>query len=117
MEKQQILFNVSKKEYGNPNTTFKKIIKKYKPIYKVNTVCFFHPNFRHFQCALNKEEITLERLKASSMFLMGSPKEMFSKAEFDAMKTYLELGGGILIMSSDGGELRSSLFYFSCIKY
>jgi len=32
----QILFNVSKKEYGNPNTTFKKIIKKYKPIYKVS---------------------------------------------------------------------------------
>lgn len=31
----KILFNVSKKEYGNPNSTFKKIIKKYKPIYKV----------------------------------------------------------------------------------
>ena len=110
------MFNVSKKEYGNPNSTFKKIIKKYKPIYKVNIICLFRPNLIHFQCALNKEEITLERLKASSMFLLGSPKEMFSKAEFDAMKTYLESGGGIMIMSSDGGELRFSFFQFKDLK-
>jgi len=52
----------------------------------------------------------LERLKAASVFLIASPKEMFLKTEFDAMKTYLESGGGIFILSSDGGEMR---FIFS----
>ena len=58
------------------------------------------------QCAINKEEITLEKLKASSMFVLASPKEMFTKGEFEAMKSYLESGGGIMVMSSDGGELK-----------
>jgi hypothetical protein len=31
----QIIFNVSKKEVGNPGTNMKKIVKKYKDSYKV----------------------------------------------------------------------------------
>lgn len=40
------------------------------------------------------------------MFVLASPKEMFTKGEFEAMKSYLESGGGIMVMSSDGGELK-----------
>lgn len=47
------------------------------------------------------------------MFILGSPKEMFTKGEFEAMRSYLESGGGILVLSSDGGELKYLFFLFS----
>lgn len=37
---------------------------------------------------------------------MASPREMFSKAEFDALKKYLEGGGKIFILLSEGGEYK-----------
>lgn len=87
----QIIFNVSKKEAGTPNQNLKKIIKKYKGPYK---------------CGLNKEEISFERLKQANLFILASPREMFSKAEFDALKKYLEGGGKIFILLSEGGEYK-----------
>lgn len=42
-----IIFNISKKEAGNPNTTLKKLIKRYK---------------KDFRLGLNKEEITIKKL-------------------------------------------------------
>lgn len=61
-----------------------------------------------------KDDITLERLKQATLFIVASPKEMFTKAELDAMKSYLEQGGNIFVMSGDGGEnkyiLQKKLF-------
>jgi len=45
MSEQIIIFNISKKEAGNPSTNLKKIIKKYKG---------------PFKCGLNKDEIVFE---------------------------------------------------------
>ena len=42
-KQKNIVFNISKKEAGSPNQNLKKLIKKYRGIYK---------------CVLNKEEIS-----------------------------------------------------------
>lgn len=36
--------------------------------------------------------------------LFGAPREMFSKNEFDVMKSHIETGGKILILLNEGGE-------------
>jgi intraflagellar transport protein 52 len=40
------------------------------------------------------------------MIVFACPREMFSKPEFDAMSQYLEGGGKILILLSEGGEQK-----------
>ena len=40
------------------------------------------------------------------MIVFGGPKEMFTKAEFDALNSYLERGGNILVMGGEGGEKK-----------
>lgn len=53
---------------------------------------------------MNKDEITFDKLKQYNLVIFGSPREKFSKAEFDALKNYLEDGGNIMVMFSEGGE-------------
>jgi intraflagellar transport protein 52 len=55
---------------------------------------------------LNKEEITFERLKQASLVIFSCPREMFSKAEFEALKQYLDFGGRLFFLLSEGGEAR-----------
>jgi len=40
------------------------------------------------------------------LVIFGSPREKFSKPEFDALKNYLEDGGNIMVMFSEGGETK-----------
>ena len=36
----------------------------------------------------------------------GAPKDLFSKSEFEALKSYLEKGGNIFILLGEGGESK-----------
>ena len=40
----------------------------------------------------------------ASLVIFFCPKEMFNKEEIDALKQYLESGGRLLFLSSEGGE-------------
>ena len=55
---------------------------------------------------LNKEEISSEKLKQTNLIVFGGPKEMFTKAEFECLIQFLEKGGSILVMGSEGGEQK-----------
>ena len=83
------------------------MIKKIKGSYKV-----FYPNeilvdySKLSKCSLNKEEITEEKLKTASLVFFGAPKDLFSKSEFEALKSYLEKGGNIFILLGEGGESK-----------
>nr|AAL61822.1 raft-like protein [Tetrahymena thermophila] len=94
-----IVFNASKKEAGNPSTNIKKIIKKYKETY---------------QCGRNIEDFTQDRLKMASLVIFFCPKEMSTREEFDALKQYLESGGRVLVLSSEGGghKNRTNINFF-----
>lgn len=90
-KQKNIVFNISKKEYGSPNANLKKMIKKYRGIYK---------------CVLNKEEISQEKLRQTSLIVLAGPKQMFTKSEFDALSQFLENGGSMLVMGQEGGEAK-----------
>jgi len=90
MSNLSIIFNLSKKESANPNSNMKKIGKELKA--------------QNYALGLNKQEITEEKVKKANLLLIGAPHELFSKAEFDTLKSHIETGGKILILMSEGGE-------------
>jgi intraflagellar transport protein 52 len=85
----EILMDMSKKEQGNPQNNYKKFHRKLKTDFKVS---------------VNKENITLERLRAANLVVFAGPREMFSSDEFTAIKEYLGGGGSLLILLGEGGE-------------
>merc|ERR1719316_1886327 len=88
-----VMFDVSKKEYGNPQGCYKKLYRKLKAEFKV---------------MINKELISLERLKEAQLVIFPGPKEMFSVEEFTAIKNYLAAGGNVLFMLGEGGEAKGN---------
>ncbi|XP_047141945.1 intraflagellar transport protein 52 homolog isoform X1 [Hydra vulgaris] len=87
-----ILFDVSKKEIFTPNNGFKSWSRKIKNNWKV---------------VINKDEISKEKLSSVKVLVLASPREKFKVSEFEAMKSYLENGGSILAMLSEGGEQKT----------
>lgn len=84
----EILFDVSKKELGNPQNNMKKLWRKLK----------------EYRTTVNKESITLEKLQAANLVLFMGPREMFSSDEFQAIKEYLAGGGNVFMALGEGGE-------------
>jgi len=88
-----VMFDMSKKEYGNPQGCYKKLYRKLKAEFKV---------------MIYKELISLERLKEAQLVIFPGPKEMFSVEEFTAIKNYLASGGSVLFMLGEGGEAKGN---------
>jgi hypothetical protein len=59
----QILFDTSKKEMLNPNQGYQKMVKKLR---------------RDYKCEINKQELTLKRMKECNMLLLGGPRLPFN---------------------------------------
>jgi intraflagellar transport protein 52 len=91
--KKVVMFDMSKKEYGNPQSCYKKLMRKLKAEHKV---------------IVNKDLITLDKLKEAHLVVFAGPKEMFSSDEFAAIKNYMAAGGGALFMVGEGGEAKSN---------
>eukprot|EP00929_Paragymnodinium_shiwhaense_P019971 TRINITY_DN1344_c0_g2_i1.p1 TRINITY_DN1344_c0_g2~~TRINITY_DN1344_c0_g2_i1.p1 ORF type:complete len:447 (-),score=114.94 TRINITY_DN1344_c0_g2_i1:49-1389(-) len=85
----EILLDMSKKEQGNPQSNYKKFLRKLKADFKVT---------------VNRELITSEKLAQATLLIFPGPREMFSSDEFVAIKDYLTRGGSLLIMLGEGGE-------------
>lgn len=88
-EKGAILWDMSKKEQGNPSKDFKKFHRKIKT---------------DFPVSVNKELITLERLLTAQLAIFAGPREMFTEDEFTAIKEYIRQGNSVLFMLGEGGE-------------
>ncbi|CAJ1407801.1 unnamed protein product [Effrenium voratum] len=89
----EVMFDMSKKEQGNPSNNYKKLHRRVKQDFKVST---------------NKDIINLERLRAANLVIFAGPREMFSSDEFTAIKDYLSEGGSILFLVGEGGEGKSN---------
>ncbi|KAJ1422136.1 hypothetical protein B484DRAFT_452508 [Ochromonadaceae sp. CCMP2298] len=91
-DKKNIVFNASKKETHHPNSGFKKLFRRLRSNYKVST---------------NKDELSVDRLSEAQLVVFGGPREPFSAAEFNELKSWLNNGGRALVMLGDGGEKQS----------
>ena len=61
-----VLLDTSKQEMLNPNLGYKKIVKKLR---------------NRYNCDINKQEITLKRLKEVDMVILGGPRQPFNAQE------------------------------------
>lgn len=52
----------------------------------------------------NKYEITMDVLNGVQLVVFGAPRSMFSEAEFNCLRKYIDLGGSVLVMFTEGGE-------------
>lgn len=68
----------------------------------------FQRELKAWKIAVNRDEITLERLLQARLFVSVSPSRKFSASELDAMKRYVTAphSGSILILMSEGGESK-----------
>ena len=60
-----------------------------------------------FKYYRSKDELSGDRLADSNLIIFGGPREPYSTAEFNELKTWLNSGGRALVMLSDGGEKSS----------
>lgn len=88
---QTILLDCSKNEIFTPSNGLKSLQRKLKGLYKTTTC---------------KDEIGPDRLEGHKVCMFVGPRTKFKADEFDAMKSYMEGGGSILITLGEGGETR-----------
>ena len=89
---QSILFNQSKDEPYTLSSGYKK----------------FQHELKSWKIAVNREDISLERLHQAKLFVTASPAKKFTAAELDALKRYVSPphSGSILILLTEGGESK-----------
>ena len=87
----EVLFDVSKKELGTPQSTYKKLFRKLRS---------------EFRCNVNKDLISLDRLKEASLVIFAGPRELFTSDEFTSIKKYIISGGSVLFALGEGGESK-----------
>jgi intraflagellar transport protein 52 len=86
-----ILFNQSKEEQFSLSSGFKK----------------FQRELKNWKIITNRDEIVLDKLLQHRIFVTCAPQKKFSSAEIDALKRYVTIhNGSLLIMLSEGGETK-----------
>ncbi|XP_054275371.1 intraflagellar transport protein 52 homolog [Macrosteles quadrilineatus] len=84
-----IVFNQSKNELFKLAESYKILQRKLKGNWKVLS---------------NKDEISGSVLNGVSVFVVAAPREKFTESEFNVMKKYLDSGGSLLVLMTEGGE-------------
>lgn len=100
LQKGTILFDMSKKEALSPQSGLTKLTELLS-------------RDKKFAITINRDPITLDKLSEAVLVILAGPKEMFSKEEFDSLKLYVQGGGNLLVLLSEGGEskLKTNLNY------
>mmetsp|Transcript_8023 Transcript_8023/g.22065 ORF Transcript_8023/g.22065 Transcript_8023/m.22065 type:complete len:444 (-) Transcript_8023:423-1754(-) len=55
---------------------------------------------------LNKDAITLDRLREAACYVFVAPQDRFTGEEIEAMRAYVEEGGSLMFTLTEGGEAR-----------
>ncbi len=88
---QNIMFNQSKDEPFSLTQGYKK----------------FQRELKNWKIATNRDEITLERLVQCRVFVCVAPQRKFQSSEIEALKKYLQVyNGSLLLLFSEGGEVK-----------
>jgi intraflagellar transport protein 52 len=96
-----IMFDASKKEEFYPTSGYKKLARKLKTSFKVE---------------INKDDLSLDRLRQANLIVFSGVRERFSSSEFQALKDYMREGGSILFLMGEGGDQRSDTNLNSWLK-
>ena len=98
--KSSILFDISHKELLTPSSGLSKL-------------CEFLSRDKKYSITTNREPITIDRISDSALFVIPAPREMFTKEEFDALKLFIQGGGNLLVLFTEGAEtkLKTNLNY------
>ncbi len=84
-----VLFNACKKELYVPTSGYKKFARKLRSQYNVE---------------VNKDDISLERMKKANIVIFSNPRERFSTVEFEHINTYVNEGGSVLFLMGDSDK-------------
>eukprot|EP00898_Chlorokybus_atmophyticus_P003118 jgi/Chlat1/3807/Chrsp259S03931 len=86
-----IIFDACKKETHTPNAGLKQLARRLRNTLKLQ---------------INKDELSLERLREGRIVVFGGPREKCTVDEFAAINAYIQGGGSVLILLGEGGEAR-----------
>mmetsp|Transcript_7828 Transcript_7828/g.14176 ORF Transcript_7828/g.14176 Transcript_7828/m.14176 type:complete len:515 (+) Transcript_7828:18-1562(+) len=90
-KKKAVVFNASKKETHHPTHGYKRFFRRLRSAYNVK---------------VNKDDVTFEKMSEASAVIFGCPNSPFTTTEFEAIKRYVNSGGSVMFLLSEGGEER-----------
>ncbi|KAF7631148.1 Intraflagellar transport protein 52 [Meloidogyne graminicola] len=85
-----IVFNQTKGEEYNIHVNFRQLHKQIRNGWEVETYQF--------------DEITEANLTKCRIFVLPSPRLKFTEDEFSALRKFIQYGGSLFVLSSEGGE-------------
>ena len=83
-----IIFDVSKRETHHPNANYTNLSRRLRS---------------HSKVQVNKESINPSQLKECELLVIASPQSHFSDEELRVIKEYVNGGGSLAVVSSEGG--------------
>ncbi|CAD5111449.1 DgyrCDS758 [Dimorphilus gyrociliatus] len=86
-----IIVNQSKREMFSLQSGLKNLNKKLRSNWKL---------------VANREDLQENRLRDGKLLIIPAPRDKFSMTEFDALKSYINGGGSILVLMTEGGETK-----------
>lgn len=86
-----IIFDVSKNELFSLNEGYRTLNRRLKNSWKVFS---------------NKEEISMQVLSQTAVFVLPGPREKFTETEFNNLRKFLDLGGSLFVLMGEGGEKK-----------
>ena len=103
-EPKRIVFDETKQQKYTISKGFRKLSRKLK-----NTL----PDI---QFDTEPTQIDARLLQTTSLFVIACPQKKYTEAEFETLKHYIDSGGSVLVMLTDGGEGSSNINYSSFMK-
>jgi intraflagellar transport protein 52 len=97
-ESNTILFDFSKNEVKSPTNGFKQLTKKFKSIYKI---------------LMTKDELSKDRLEGIKAIIFAAPATPFDSQEISILRDYMESGGSVFILASEGGHAVAPLSHLN----
>jgi len=90
----RVLFSACKGETHTHKQGLKQLYRRLRSMYRPEAI-------------LSRDDLTTSNLSGAAMVVFGCPKEMFSTTEFNVLRKYVENGGSVLILMSEGGEMKA----------
>ncbi|XP_024532412.1 intraflagellar transport protein 52 homolog [Selaginella moellendorffii] len=81
----------SRGESHTPSQGFKQLARRLRSKFKVY-----------------KNLLSLENLQEASIIIFGCPREKFSTAEIDNLRSYVSSGGSVIFLSKEGGDIAQN---------
>ncbi|XP_023240963.1 intraflagellar transport protein 52 homolog [Centruroides sculpturatus] len=86
-----IIFDISKNELFSLNEGYRTLNRRLKNNWKVFS---------------NKEEISMQVLLQTAVFVLPGPREKFTEIEFNNLRKFLDSGGSLFVLMGEGGEKK-----------